>query len=94
MIHQLSFQLSRVLNEDLSNPIMVRALQVVKVLTTSTATINRLAWWPSLARWFSGGHIISQGPGQLRGDNEYEEFLGGQSAGQRQRPIIMTRLNY
>lgn len=42
----------------------------------------------------SGGLVTSQGPGQLRGDNGYEEFLGVQSAGQRQRPVIRTRLNY
>lgn len=42
----------------------------------------------------SGGHVTSQEPGQWRGDNGYEEFLGGWSAGQRLRPVIRTRMNY
>ena len=37
------------------------------------------------------GHVTSYGPGLLRGGDGYEEFLGGQSAGQRPR---LTRLNY
>lgn len=46
------------------------------------------------SRALSGGHVTSQGPGQLKEDNGYEEFLGGQSAGQRQRSVIRTGLNY
>lgn len=55
-------------------------------------SLSSVAFAGSLA--LSGGHVSPQGPGQLRTDNGHEEFLGGQSAGQRQRSVVRTRLTY
>lgn len=97
MLHQPALQLSGVLKEALAQKL---ELCVSGANTNHHQHNNQTRWgglgqvpahlglsWLTSSQW---GSRYLDGPVRLRGDNGYEEFLGGQT----QRRVRRTRLNY